>query len=67
MMVIGRKGFMPLEGNGNVPFVGASITRIPLVRENEPILRKYCAFWKKNNSGFYVESFAEILQEQFKN
>ena len=65
MMVIGRKGFMPVEGNGSVPFVGASISRIPLVRENEPILRNYCAFWKKDNSGFYVESFAEILQTQF--
>lgn len=67
MMVLGRKGFMPLEGNGNVPFVGASIARIPLVREDEPILRNYCAFWKKNNSGFYIESFVEILQAQFKN
>lgn len=67
MMVIGKKGFMPVEGNGNVPFVGASISRIPLVREDKPILRNYCAFWKKNNSGFYVESFAEILKTQFKN
>lgn len=67
MMVIGRRGFMPVEGNGNVPLVGAAISRISLVRENEPISRNYCAFWKKNNSGFYVESFAEILKSQFKN
>lgn len=67
MMVIGRRGFMPVEGNGNVPLVGAAISRISLVRENEPILRNYCAFWKKNNSGFYVESFAKILKSQFKN
>lgn len=65
MMVIGRKGFMPVEGNGNAAFVGGSVTRIPLVREKGPILRNYCAFWKKENSGFYVESFAEILQAQF--
>lgn len=66
LMVIGRKGFMPVEGNGNAPLVGTSITRIPLMRDDEPILRNYCAFWKKNNSGFYVEDFAEMLQAQFK-
>lgn len=66
LMVIGRKGFLPVEGSGNVPLVGTSITRIPLVRGEEPILRNYCAFWKKDNSGFYVENFAEILRAQFK-
>lgn len=66
LMVIGRKGFMPMEGSGNTPPGGASITRIPLIREDGPILRNYCAFWKKNNSGFCVENFAKILQAQFK-
>ena len=43
----------------------ASITRIPLVRGEEPILRSYCAFWKKDNSGCCVEEFARILKAQF--
>ena len=46
LMVIGRKGFMPVEGTGKSAPAGTSIVRIPLVRGEEPILRNYCAFWK---------------------
>lgn len=60
MMVIGRKGFLPAEGNG-----AAAIARIPLTRGGEPITHNYCAFWKKDNSGFYVEEFAGLLKAQF--
>lgn len=27
--------------------------------------RSYCAGWKKDNSGYYVEEFAELLKTQF--
>ena len=69
LMVIGRKGFMPVEETGKSAQVafqaGTSIVRIPLVRGEEPILRNYCAFWKKDNSGYYVEEFAKMLKAQF--
>ena len=65
LMVIGRKGFMPVEGTGARLMMGASITRIPLVRGNEPILRNYCAFWQKKNGNPYVPEFAELLKKQF--
>lgn len=64
-MVIGRKGFLPVEGASALPTTGASIVRLPLVRGGESILRNYCAFWKKDNSGYYVEAFAELLKAQF--
>ena len=63
LLVIGRKGFLPVEGTGQT--AGTSIVRIPLVRGGEPILRNYCAFWKKDHSGDYVEAFAELLKAQF--
>ena len=65
LMVIGRKGFMPVEGTGKSAPAGTSIFRIPLVRGEEPILRNYCAFWKKDNTVRYVKEFADILQAQF--
>lgn len=65
LMVIGRKGGVPVEGTGQTAPAGASIVRIPLVRGKEPILRNYCAFWKKDNSGYYVEEFAKMLKAQF--
>ena len=65
LMVIGRRGFLPVEGTGQAAPAGTSIVRIPLVRGEAPILRNYCAFWKKDNSSHYVEEFAEVLKAQF--
>ena len=65
LMVIGRKGFLPVEGTGQAAPAGTSIVRIPLTRGGEPIMRNYCAFWKKDNSGYYVEEFAELLKAEF--
>ena len=65
LMVIGRRGFLPVEGTGQPAPAETAIIRIPLVRGEEPILRNYCAFWKKDNSGYYVEEFAALLKAQF--
>lgn len=65
LMVISRKGFLPVEGASALPAMGNAIVRIPFVRGEEPIMRNYCAFWKKDNSGYYVEEFAELLKGQF--
>lgn len=65
LLVIGGKGFMPIEGNGQTMNFGTSITRIPLFRDGEQITRNYCAFWKKDNSGYYIEEFADILKSKF--
>lgn len=65
LMVISRKGFLPVEGASALPTMGTAIVRLPLVRGEEPIMRNYCAFWKKDNSGYYVEGFAELLKAQF--
>lgn len=65
LMLIGRRGFLPVEGADMAQLSGTSITRIPLMRGNEPIKRNYCAFWKKDNSGYYIEEFAGLLRRQF--
>lgn len=65
LMVIGRKGFLPVEGGTLVPTANRSIVRFPLVRGGKPILRNYCAFWKKENVTAAVQDFADILQAQF--
>jgi len=65
LMVLGGKGFMPIEGIRNDLQMGISICRIKLLRKGKPIKRNYCAFWKADNSGYYIEAFAEVLKAQF--
>lgn len=45
--------------------IGSGLRRIPLTRNGRPLLHNYCAFWSRENSGYYVEEFAEILKGQF--
>ncbi len=65
MMVISGQGFLPVEGSSQVMAFDASVRRIPLCRGEKPITRSYCLFWKKDNSGYYVEEFADILRSKF--
>lgn len=65
MMVISRQGFLPVESNSSTTTFGTSIRRVPLCRGEEQIFRNLCLFWKKDNSGFYVEEFADILKSKF--
>lgn len=64
LMVIGRKGYLPVEG-GAFPAASPSIVRLPLMRGGKPILRTYCAFWKRENTNPCTAEFAGLLQEQF--
>lgn len=63
LMVVQNNGFMPID-NGPGPYGGAT-TRIPLCRKDRPVTRHYCAFWKTDNSGYYVEEFADMLKAVF--
>ncbi len=65
LMVIGGQGFMPVEGVKKAENFGSSISRIPLFRGETQITRNYCAFWKLENSGYYIEEFADILKRKF--
>ena len=66
LMVVSGKGFLPIEGGEAPTQFAETIARLPLCRSGKPISRNYCAFWRVDNSGYYIEEFAEILKAQFK-
>lgn len=63
LMVLGNRGFLPIENIGTLPPVVSTIKRIPLYRGESPIKRKICAFWQKKNTNYYIEEFASTLQK----
>ncbi len=65
LMVIGGKGFMPIDGGEKPVQFSTTIHRLTLCRNDKPVKRNYCAFWKTDNSGYYVEEFADMLKAQF--
>lgn len=56
---------MPVDVIGEQAWLDSTITRICLARNGEPVKKTYCAFWRKDNSGYYIEDFAEILKARF--
>lgn len=64
MLMLAGKGFLPIEGNFEI-MPSNFIARVPLYRRENMVYRLYCAFWKKDNSGYYIEEFADILHSQF--
>ncbi len=65
LLVVGGKGFMPIEGGEHEPGAAAAFGRVRLTRRGNPIKRTYCAFWKADNSGYYIENFADMLESKF--
>ena len=65
VLVVSNRGVLPVEGANMDSYFGAALKRMPLLRGESKIKRTYCAFWKKDNSGYYVEEFAEILKNLF--
>ena len=65
LKIITGQGYMPVDVIGDQVWFDTSVSRIPLVRNQSPVKKTYCAFWKKDNSGYYIEEFAEILRNCF--
>ena len=65
IMVVSNRGVMPVEDPNSDSFFGATLKRIPLIANGLPLHRTYCAFWKKDNSGCYIEDFADILKSMY--
>lgn len=65
LMIITGHGYMPVDVIGEQIWFDSAVKRIPLIRNGEPVAKNYCAFWKKDNSGYYIEDFADMLKAEF--
>ena len=65
LKIITGQGYLPVDVIGEETWFDTAVCRIPLTRNGESVRKTYCMFWKKDNSGYYVEEFAEMLQNKF--
>ena len=63
MMVLGNRGFLPIDAIGTLHQIHPGIKRIPLYRYGKPIQRNYFVCWKKENTNYYIEEFVDILKK----
>ncbi len=62
MLVVGNRGFLPIEEVGTSFTLTGSTVRVPLYHNGTQIIRKYCLFRRKDNSNTYAERFSEIIK-----
>ncbi|MBS7008239.1 LysR family transcriptional regulator [Anaerostipes sp.] len=66
LLAAANKGFLPVEFTSvDSSQPEAPVCRIPVCRNGKQIKRKYCAYWKKERGGSYIEEFAEVLRQMF--
>ena len=65
MSLVQGKGYMPLEGGEKQILLGDVTKQILLTRDGKPIMRRYCAFAKANNTARYAEDFIRILKKEY--
>lgn len=64
LMAMSGRGFILVESikdTGREPLIRKEVKRADL----SPIVRTYCAFWKKERTNYYVEEFADLLRKNF--
>ena len=65
LMIATGQGYLPTDVLDTESWFDAAVKRLPLTRNGEPIKKAYCAFWKRDNSGYLVEEFTDILKSCF--
>ena len=65
LKIITGQGYMPVDVIKKQKETDTTICQIPLYRNHHIIKKNYCAFWKMDNSGYYIEGFAQLLKSAF--
>lgn len=65
LKIVTGQGYLPVDIIGEQTWFDTTVSRIPLVRDGEPVKKTYCAFWKKTLSDGYLKEFADILKSCF--
>lgn len=65
LMVASNQGYL-IANRRTISLINQEVTKVvPLYNGDVPLHQKYYAYWKKDNSGYYIEEFAALLEEQF--
>lgn len=65
LKIVTEQGYLPVDVIGEQTWFDTTVSRIPLVRNGDPVKKTYCAFWKKTLSDGYLKEFADILKACF--
>jgi len=65
MLVASNQGYLIINQRMKKQLNSEIVKIIKLVKGDRKLIQNYYAYWKVDNSGFYIESFAELLKQSF--
>lgn len=65
LLIASRQGYMVANERAITNDETPTTKSLYLFNGSDQLFQKYYAYWKKDNSGYYIESFAEVLKQQF--
>lgn len=65
MLIASNQGYLIINQRTQKQLDQNIVKMIPLVKGDRKLKQNYYAYWKADNSGYYIESFAELLKDSF--
>lgn len=65
MLVASNQGYLIVNSRTEGQLDAQIVKTVKLINGSRELIQKYYAYWKTDNSGFYIESFADLLQQSF--
>lgn len=63
MLIAANQGYLISNQRTQTQLDQAIVKLLPLVKDDRPLIQNYYAYWQADNSGYYIESFAEALKQ----
>ncbi|RDG01404.1 LysR family transcriptional regulator [Lactiplantibacillus argentoratensis] len=65
MLIASNQGYLIINQRMRTQLDKDIVKMISLVKGDRKLIQNYYAYWQANNSGYYTETFAELLKQTF--
>lgn len=65
MLIASNQGYLIINQRMRTQLDKDIVKMISLVKGDQKLIQNYYAYWQANNSGYYTETFAELLKQTF--
>lgn len=65
MLIASNQGYLIINQRMRKQLDKDIVKMISLVKGDRKLIQNYYAYWQANNSGYYIETFAELLKQTF--
>ena len=65
MLVASNQGYLIINQRMRTQLDQDIVKMIPLFKGHRGLIQNYYAYWQADNSGYYIETFAELLKQNF--